>query len=294
MRAYFIYKATNKINGMAYVGQSVHPFERIQQHATDRRNKNSIFHRAIDKYGIDAFKWEWLAVARDKDEANEAERYYIEKEKTYKPNGYNMTKGGDGGSMWNAIPVVCLTLDGQFVKRYDSATEAQADGFWCGNVIRCCKDKTKFCKNHIFMFEDEYLRTGGRKWKKPMPRCTKPIIQCDLEGNFIKRFDSITDIENELGISHTNVVMCARGKQKSASGYIFVYEKDFPIKDVESRQKRKKGRKVAKVDKNTGEILEVYDRMTDAARELGGSHKMIHKVLDDPNKTAYGFKWISQ
>ena len=51
---------------------------------------------------------------------------------------------------------------------------------------------------------------------------------------------------------------------------------------------------MAKVDPKTGEILGLYDRMTDAARELGGSHKAIHKVVDKPDKTAYGFKWISQ
>lgn len=293
MKKYYIYKATNKINGMSYIGQSVHPQERLQQHLTDRRSKTSMFHRAIDKYGADAFEWTILAKVDGKENANKAEKHYIETENTYKPNGYNMTKGGDGGSMWNAIPVVCLTKSGKFIKRYDSATEAQKDGYWQGNVLDSCKNIHKTCKGNIFMFESDYLKYGGRKWSKPMPNYLKPIVQCDLQGNEIKRFGSISEAEKELGIGHNLIVSCAKGRYKTAHGSIFVYENDFPIKDLSKRIHKKKGHKVAKVDKNTGEILGVYDRMSDAARELGGSHKTIHKVVDWPNKTAYGFKWIS-
>lgn len=294
MRKYYIYKATNKINGMSYIGQSVHPQERISQHMTDRRNENSIFHKAIDKYGADAFEWTILAKVDGKENADIAEKHYIETENTYKPNGYNMTKGGDGGSMWNAIPVVCLTKDGEFVKRYDSATETQKDGYWQSNVLDSCRNVGKTCKGKIFMFESDYLARGGRKWSKPMPNYLKPIVQCDLQGNEIKRFKSISEAEKELGIGHNLIVSCAKGRYKTAHGFIFVYAEDFPIKDLDQRKHNKKGRKVAKVDVKTGEILKVYNRMTEAAEELNGSHKFIHKVLDKPDKTAYGYRWISQ
>jgi group I intron endonuclease len=294
MRKYYIYKATNRINGKSYVGQSVHPLERISQHVGDRRNTNSIFHKAIDKYGIGSFDWTILVKVDGKDMANKAEKHYIKTENTYKPNGYNMTKGGDGGSMWNAIPVVCLTKDGEFIKRYDSASESRKDGFYGSDVLDSCRNIHKTCKGRIFMFEADYLKNGGRKWSKPMPNHTRAIIQCDLRGNMIKRFQSIAEAEKELNIGHNLIVSCAVGRYKQSHGFIFVYEEDFPIKDIDSRKHKKKGHKVAKVDKNTGEILQVYERMSDAARELGGSHKLIHRVVDEPNKTAYGYRWISQ
>lgn len=294
MRKYYIYKATNTITGMSYIGQSVHPEERLQQHLTDRRTNTSIFHRAIDKYGADAFKWSILAKVNGKDMANKAEKHYIRREDTMKPNGYNMTPGGDGGSMWNVRPVVRLTLDGEFVKRYESASATQSDGFNQSDVSHCCRNDNATCQNGIFMFESDYLENGPRKLVKKMPNNAKAVIQCDLNGNFIKRFPMIADAERELGIGHNIIVSCAKGRYKTAHGFIFVYEEDYPIKDLESRVHRKKGRKVAKVDKDTGEILGVYDRMTDAARELGGSHKCIHKVVDKPDKTAYGYRWISQ
>ena len=293
MRKYYIYKATNKINGMSYIGQSIHPEERIQQHCTDRRNKNSIFHRAIDKYSPDNFAWEILVKVDGKENADKAEKHFIKREGTFKPNGYNMTKGGDGGSMWNVKPVVQLTLDGEYVNKFESSSEAGRHGFNSTDVNYCCRGKLQTCKGYIFMFESDYLENGPRKLVKHMPNNARAVIQCDLDGNMIKRFPLIADAEKELGIGHSCIVSCAKGKNKTAHGFIFVYEEDFPIKDLEKRTHRKKGRKVAKVDKNTGEILGTYDRMSDAARELGGSHKMIFKAVDNPNKTAYGFKWIS-
>lgn len=297
MRTYYIYKATNKINGKSYIGQTI-DFERRKHIHIHRRDShcdpNSIFHMALDKYGEENFEWTILMTVPGKKFANSAERAMIRKYNTYKPNGYNLTKGGDGGSMWNAIPVVCLTLDGEFVKRYDSASSASEDGFYYGCVLHSCRDATATTKGYIFMFESEYKKNGGRKKaKRRVPNKAKEIYQCDLQGNLIKKFRMITDAENELGIRHTSIVGCAKGRYKSAGGYIFVYPEDFPIKDIESHKRKVKGRKVAKIDKKTGEVLETYDRMSDAAKELGGSHKLIHKVLDDPKKTAYGFRWKS-
>lgn len=298
MRTFKIYKATNRINGKSYIGQTIDFEHRKHTHIYRRDgycDPNSIFHKALDKYGEENFEWEILAEIPGKDFADAFEREMIRKYNTYKPNGYNLTKGGEGGSMWNAIPVVRLTLDGEFVERYDSASEASKDGFCQGSVLLSCRDPRSKTKGFIFMFEDEYKRKGGRRKEDwPVPNHAREVIQCDMDGNFIKKYRMIADAEKETGISHSTIVGCAKGKYQSAGGYIFVYPEDFPIKDVKSHIKRKKGRKVAKVDPKTGEILGLYDRMTDAARELGGSHKMIHKVVDKPNKTAYGFKWISQ
>ena len=298
MRTYYIYKATNKINGKSYIGQTI-DFEHRKKTHLNRRDgycdPNSIFHKALDKYGAENFEWEILMEVPGKQFANAMEIEMIRKYGTYKPNGYNLTKGGDGGSMWNAKPVVCLTKDGEFVKRYDSASETSEDGFYYGGVLKSCRDASAQTKGFIFMFEDEYKKHGGRKKANyPMPKQAKEIYQCDMNGNLIKKFPMVKMAEEELGIHHSRIIGCATGKDKSAGGYIFVYPEDFPIKDIESHKKKVKGHKVAKVDRNTGEILAVYDRMSDAARELGGSHKMIHKVCDKPDKTAYGFKWISQ
>lgn len=297
MRTYYIYKATNRINGKSYIGQTIDFEHRKHTHIHKRDgycDPNSIFHKALDKYGEENFEWTILMTIPGKQFANLAEQAMIRKYNTYKPNGYNLTKGGDGGSMWNAIPVVCLTVDGKFVKRYDSASDASCDGFYYGGVLRSCRNATSETKGYIFMFEKDYKKHGGRKKEaKGLPNYAREVYQCDMNGNLIKKFPMISLAEKELGINHSRIISCANGRYKTAGGFIFVYPEDFPIKNIEAHKKKVKGRKVAKIDIETGEVLATYDRMSDAAKELNGSHKMIHKVVDNPKKTAYGFRWKS-
>lgn len=295
MRTHYIYLATDKTNGKSYVGQTVNFHERRAEHERCRPSDDCIFHRAIAKHGKENFEWRILDKARSKDEANSLEKFYIETHNTYKPHGYNMTKGGDGGSMWNARPVVCLDLDGTYIRRYDSAGEAKRiDGFPDSDVLLCCKGLQSHSHGKQFMFEDEYLERGATIYKKPEPSCMKPIIQCDLNGNFISKYKSVKEAAEQTKVGRTRISSALIGCCKTAGGFVWVYEQDFPIEDISEFSARKKGRKVAQVDIKTGEIIKVFDRIADAGRELGVNYKAIHKVVDMPDRTAYGFKWISQ
>lgn len=51
----------------------------------------------------------------------------------------------------------------------------------------------------------------------------KPILQFDLEGNFIKEWPSLTKASEKLNISIINICSCCRGKQKSAGGFKWKY-----------------------------------------------------------------------
>lgn len=46
--------------------------------------------------------------------------------------------------------------------------------------------------------------------------------------------------------------------------------------------------------KATNKVVKEYDRISDAGKALGVNYKAIHKVVDKPDRTAYGYKWISQ
>ena len=50
-----------------------------------------------------------------------------------------------------------------------------------------------------------------------------PIIQLDLSGNEIKRWDSARDIQKELGYFESNINKCCKGKIKTAYGYKWVF-----------------------------------------------------------------------
>jgi group I intron endonuclease len=98
-----VYKATNKINGKCYIGKTSRPLKkRIYQHifVAAHNTSNSIFHRALRKYGVGNFKWEIIEKCESEEALNLAEELYIRQFNSYAPNkeGYNATYGGEGSA----------------------------------------------------------------------------------------------------------------------------------------------------------------------------------------------------
>lgn len=55
---------------------------------------------------------------------------------------------------------------------------------------------------------------------------SKSILQYDLEGNFIRKYESMREAEQITGIKHQNISMCCRkNKYSQSGGYVWVYEK---------------------------------------------------------------------
>ncbi len=89
-----IYKATNKINGKVYIGQTVHSLEgRKVKHIERYHTSFTHFHNALKKYGLDSFRWEVICICPDIDSLNEKEQYYIAYYDSM-DSGYNLTSGG--------------------------------------------------------------------------------------------------------------------------------------------------------------------------------------------------------
>ena len=52
---------------------------------------------------------------------------------------------------------------------------------------------------------------------------SKPILQFTKNGEFIRKWDSILDVERELGINQSNICQCCKGKLKSAGKFKWQY-----------------------------------------------------------------------
>ena len=57
------------------------------------------------------------------------------------------------------------------------------------------------------------------------PHNMRKINQYDLQGNFIKQWNSIIDFlkENNLNLKNSNITTCCKGKRKNAYGFIWKY-----------------------------------------------------------------------
>lgn len=99
-----IYKITNLINGKIYIGQSINIQQRWKAHRTRPFYKEGEqyqipLYRAIRKYGLQNFSFEVIEECFE-NQLNEKEQYYIEYyDTTNQDKGYNLTKGGQTGSI---------------------------------------------------------------------------------------------------------------------------------------------------------------------------------------------------
>ena len=292
MRTYYIYKATNRINGQSYIGCTNNYRSRKWQHERCYEKEDCVFHRAIQEFGKENFDWEVIDSAESEMEGHELEKKYIDQYHTLMPNGYNMTVGGYNNPLTKYKPVVCLEPDGTYVRTYESTEAATRDGYY--NVADCCSDNHHLTQGKQFMYLDDYKQHGGKVYERHDSIFMKAIVQCDLSGNMIQEFKSVNAAAEFTGIRRSTISGALTGTYKTAGNYIWVYKENYPIKDVTSHARQKKGRKIAQVDPKTGEIIQVFDRIADAGRALGKNYKCIHHAVDKPDKTSYGYKWISQ
>ena len=92
-----IYIYVNKINCKIYIGQSKNIRQRTRDHFKIGRLKHHIvLERAMLKYGKSRFNF-YIIEECPKEFLNDREIYYINKFEAF-TKGYNMTKGGEGGS----------------------------------------------------------------------------------------------------------------------------------------------------------------------------------------------------
>ena len=92
------YLIRNKVNGKCYVGLTTRSIEeRWKEHCWDAIKPIQVLHKAINKYGADAFDVSTLASAiGGLDNLKELEKQLVAQHNTLVPNGYNLTLGGDG------------------------------------------------------------------------------------------------------------------------------------------------------------------------------------------------------
>lgn len=93
-----IYKITNLITGKCYVGFSKDAARRFKRHISlATQGVNRRLYDSMRKHGFENFELLILDTCETKEEAQLLEKEWIKELNSLMPNGYNMTRGGDGG-----------------------------------------------------------------------------------------------------------------------------------------------------------------------------------------------------
>lgn len=89
------------------------------------------------------------------------------------------------------------------------------------------EDKTNNIVENIEYCNSKYNANYGTRTE----RIQKPILQFTKSGEFVRRWESITQVRKKLGVNKGNITSCLKGKYKTAGGYIWMYAviNDFSI-----------------------------------------------------------------
>jgi hypothetical protein len=184
-------------------------------------------------------------------------------------------------------PCVQISLDGNILNEYESTRKAAKTlGLDKESVRKCCLGKYETAGGFIWMYKDELD-------KKPIPKNVilgdkrkKPITQYDLNGNFIREWESVSQVKKDLNFLSSNVHAVCVGNQKTAYGFIWKYKGDTDLSNNISTNKRIKMVLQYDLDNN---LVKKWGSISEAEKELKLSH--ISAVCNGRGKTAGGFIW---
>lgn len=235
----YIYMITSP-TGRRYVGKTTDIERRKNEYRNHRSFQQKLIFYSIKKYGFDAHLFEILEICGSEDWKSR-EIFWIKEKKSYyhlNKKGLNLTIGGEPGGNFRKHTlkqrkklsnikrtirsVFCYSLEGKFLGRYGSMNAAaKKHSTSTSNVHSVLKGKMAQC-NGIRYFEKKQFNI------KKIVGNVSPIVQLDLNGNFIKRYNSVTDAVSETGFIGTSIVRCAKGQKTiTAHNYMWIYESDY-------------------------------------------------------------------
>jgi len=292
---YIIYCTINLVNGKVYVGihKTFTPDKfdgylgcGVYTNGTGTR-KNTVFQRAVKKYGADNFKRITLAVFDNELDALLMEKTIVTKEFVKSKSTYNSTVGGKFKSY--DMPIYRYTVDKGCIKSYDTINDAAKEQ----NVLPVTLYKAAMKQN---------ITVNGYIWRfyesssihipttlKEIAKRGRPVVQYSKAGYKMKTWKSAKEAAHKLHIDRATITAACRGKKRTVGGYQWRYLSD----DIEILPKIEtaggKQRKIIQLDKE-GRFITSYESITDAAEHVDLSRSSIHKGLKT-GKFVGGYFW---
>ena len=215
-----IYKITNTINNMIYIGQTkVGLKRRWYSHisAAKQNKRNNRFYNALTKYGKESFTLLKIDEATSQEELDNKEIYWIAYYKSNnKKYGYNSTSGGEYNKVYS-----------EEVKR--KISNANKGNKYC--VGRRYSEETKQKIGQSLKTSEKFQASIIRKTKQ---------IYC-FETDETMTFKQFKEKYPEKHLRIESICRCCNRKQCTASGWHWCYIEDketyVPIIVFDSRRK---------------------------------------------------------
>jgi len=257
-----IYCILNKISLKRYIGSTSNFTKRKNTHLRELRDNthhSTILQSSWNKYGEENFEFLILEKIDQKEDLILREQWWIDNT----PSQYNICKKA-----------------GSCLGRKHSEESKKKIAFYNSNLRQFSEETRKKISE-----SKKGKRRDSSTWKK---RELKKIYEYDMEGVFIKEWESINEASYELNVSSSTILNALYnnfllGKDKKRFSYNKVINLDYNVKT--------KNKKIYQYDINNNFITE-WNSIKEATLFYQlKSFSSISNCLKGYSKTANGFIW---
>jgi group I intron endonuclease len=231
----FIYKWTNTINGMMYIGKHLGSTE------DNYKGSGQRFLRAFNKYGEEKFTREILEVVNDSNKLNELEQHYLDLYECAKSDMYyNISPVSGGGNLGHdyskssAKATQTMKENGTYERSSQRMKENNPNA---GGVARRAYNKKHGSPNKGFKHTDDAkqamremkLGTNNPMYNKPSPMRKKTYL-INAESKVVDyTFDTLDAAEKYLNANHASVWNNRRKNSPHKGYYWCVSEQELEL-----------------------------------------------------------------
>lgn len=218
---YIVYITVNKINKKIYIGVHKVIGDRWDFYIGDGvytnkpssyKKSKTLFQRAVNKYGVDAFVRITLYEFKTEIEALKKEEEIVNEAFLKRKDVYNMVLGGSRPPKQKEVPIHQYDLEGNYLKSYDSIQEAAFLNKIKYSTIGHSVKVNHACHGYLWSY-DKVDKLTWTKYNKPRK------VAVYKDGKLIKIYNTVRECKKD----YCGCVHVLSGARQKCKGCTFKY-----------------------------------------------------------------------
>jgi group I intron endonuclease len=241
-----IYKITNEVTKDFYIGSAINFKNRKWSHICSlkkNKHKNQFIQNSWNKYGEDVFIFEIIETVDKKENLIVREQYWIDKlqptfnfaKKAGSPLGVKHTNKSRKNMSSAHIGQSPEERGHKIDCNCSVCKHKMGENHWNYGKNVPIKRKNKISESLKLYYENggKHSQKGKSRTKQEKEKIAKklmiPILQYDLNNNFIKEWNGIIEAANTLKIHASGISACLSGILKTSGKFVWKYKLKISI-----------------------------------------------------------------
>lgn len=130
---------------------------------------------------------------------------------------------------YNKKSVIQLSLNGDFIKEYNSISEATrgVKNTSTSKIANCCQRKRKSHCGYMWVYKTDFLENKAPEYNAIHNGKSREVVQLSLTSEYIAKFDSITEASKETKTQLSKITSVCKGDRKTTNGFKWMYLSEY-------------------------------------------------------------------